>query len=46
MHNAVCSQQETKWGIFDPRDELRRYLKSPLAEGVTNVVRYWGVSEF
>ena len=46
MRNAVRSRQETERGRFDPRDELRRYLESPLAEGVTDVVRHWGVSEF
>lgn len=42
MRNAVRSRQATERGRFDPRDELRRYLESPLAEGVTDVVGYWG----
>jgi hypothetical protein len=25
-------------GRFDPRDELKRYLESPLADGITDVV--------
>jgi len=35
-----------EWGRFDPQDELRRYLESSLAEGVTNVVHYWGSVNF
>ena len=46
MHDAVCSRQEMEWGKFDPRDELRRYLESPLVEGVTDVVSHWGVCLF
>jgi hypothetical protein len=44
MRNAVRSRQAIERERFDPRDELRRYLESPLAEGVTDVVGYWGVS--
>ena len=46
MRNAVRSWQATEQGRFDPRDELRRYLESPLVEGVTDVVGYWGVHQF
>jgi len=42
MRDAVRSRQEVEQGRFDPRDELRRYLESPLAEGVVNVVSHWG----
>ena len=44
MCEAIRSQQEMERGRSDPRDELRRYLESPLVEGVTDVVGYWGVS--
>jgi hypothetical protein len=43
MQDAVRSHQEIERGRFDPRDELRRYLESPLAEGIVDVVGYWGV---
>jgi hypothetical protein len=42
MRDAVRSRQEIEHGRFDPRDELRRYLESPLAEGIVDVVGYWG----
>lgn len=44
MRDAVRSRQESERGKLDPRDELKRYLESPLTENVTNVVGYWGVS--
>ena len=45
MRDAVHSRHETERGQFDPRDELRRYLKSPLAdsETVVDIVGHWGV---
>jgi hypothetical protein len=46
MRDAVRSRQEVERGRIDPRDELRRYLKGPLAEGVVDVVRHWGVCRF
>jgi hypothetical protein len=46
MRDAVRSRQEMERGKSDPRDELRRYIESPLTEGVSNVVGYWGVSQF
>jgi hypothetical protein len=33
-------------GKIEPWDELRRYLKGPLAQGVANIVGYWGVCRF
>jgi len=46
MRDAVRSRQETEQGRFDPRDELRRYLKSPLVGGIVNIVGHWGVCQF
>jgi len=46
MRNAVRSRQEMERGRFDPRDELKRYLESPLAEGIADIIGYWGVCEF
>ena len=45
MCDAVCLCHETEQGQFDPQDELRQYLKSPLAdwETVVNIVGRWGV---
>ena len=45
MRDAVRSRHETERGRFDPQDELRRYLKSPLAdsETVVDIVGHWGV---
>jgi hypothetical protein len=45
MRDAVRSRQEVERGRFDPRDELRRYLDSPLAEGIADIVHYWGVRQ-
>lgn len=44
MRNAIRSRHEAEQGRSNPRDELTRYLGSPLAEGVTDVVAHWGVS--
>ena len=46
MCDAVRSRQEMERGKFEPRDELRRYLKGPLTQGVANIVGYWGVHRF
>jgi hypothetical protein len=43
MRNAVRSRQEMERRRFEPRDELRRYLESPLVEGAVDIVGYWGV---
>lgn len=32
-------------GRVDPLDELKRYLDGLLAEGIIDVVGYWGVSQ-
>ena len=45
MRDAVRSRQETEQGRFDPQDELRRYLESPLVGGVVNIVSHWGVGQ-
>ena len=44
MREAIRPRQEMERGKADPREELRRYLEGPLAEGVVDVVGYWGVS--
>ena len=44
MREAIRPRQEMERGKTDPREELRRYLEGPLAEGVVDVVGYWGVS--
>ena len=46
MHDAVHSQQEMEQGKFDPQDELRRYLESPLVGGVVDIVSHWGVGHY
>ena len=45
MCDAVCSHQEMEQGRFDPWDELRRYLKSPLVGGIVDIVGHWGVCQ-
>jgi hypothetical protein len=45
MCDAVRSRQEMERGRFDPRDELRRYLESPLVGGIVDVVSHWGVCQ-
>lgn len=44
MREAIRPRQEMERGKADSREELRRYLEGPLAEGVVDVVGYWGVS--
>ena len=44
MQEAICPHQEMERGKMDPREELRRYLEGPLADGIVDVVGYWGVS--
>jgi hypothetical protein len=44
MREAIRPRQELERGKVDPRDELRRYLEAPLAEGVIDVIGHWGVS--
>jgi hypothetical protein len=44
MRNAICSRKEKEQGDADPREELNRYLDGPLADGIIDVVGYWGVS--
>ena len=43
MRDAVRSRQEIERRKFDPRDELKKYLESPLVEGIVDVVGHWGV---
>ena len=45
MHASVRSHQEAEHVSSGPRDELKRYLDSPLEE-VNDVVAWWGVSSF
>ena len=45
MRDAVRSRQEMERGRFDPRDELRRYLESPLVGGIVDIVGHWGVRQ-
>jgi hypothetical protein len=42
---SVCSHQKAEHVGLGPRDELKRYLDSPLEE-VNDVVGWWGVSRF
>jgi hypothetical protein len=44
MREAIRPRQEMERGKADPQEELRRYFEGPLAEGVVDVVGYWGVS--
>lgn len=46
MRNTIRSRQEKEQGGASPHDELDRYLDGPLADGIVDVVGYWGVSEF
>jgi hypothetical protein len=43
MCESVCAQHEAEHGKANPCDEFRRYLESPLKDGVTDVIGYWGV---
>jgi hypothetical protein len=45
MRASVRSRQEAERVSSGPRDELKRYLESPLEE-VNNVVAWWGVSTY
>jgi len=45
MHASVHSRQEAEHVSSGPRDELKRYLDSPLKE-VNDMVAWWGVSSF
>jgi hypothetical protein len=45
MRASVRSRQEAERVGSGPRDELKRYLDSPLEE-VNGVVAWWGVSRF
>ena len=45
MCTSVHSRQEAELVGSNPRDELKRYLDSPLEE-VNDVVAWWGVSRF
>lgn len=45
MRASVRSRQEAERVSSGPRDELKRYLDSPLEE-VNDVVAWWGVSSF
>ena len=42
MRAAVRSQQDAERVSSVPRDELKKYLESPLEE-VSDVVSWWGV---
>jgi hypothetical protein len=45
MRDAVRSRQATEQGRFEPQDELRRYLNSPLVGGIVDIVGHWGVCQ-
>jgi len=45
MRASVRSRQEAERVSLGPRDEVKRYLDSPLEE-VNEVVAWWGVSSF
>jgi hypothetical protein len=45
MRASVRSRQEAERVGLGPRDELKRYLDSPLEE-VNDVVGWWGVRRF
>ena len=45
MHDAAHSHKEMEQGRFDPQDELRRYLESPLVGGIVDIVGHWGVCQ-
>jgi len=45
MRASVRSRQEAERVSSGPRDELKRYLESPLEE-VNDVVEWWGVSTY
>lgn len=45
MHDAIRPRKEMERGRIDPHDELKRYLEGPLAEGIVDIVGYWGVSQ-
>jgi hypothetical protein len=44
MHvfELVCAQNGAEHGKANPHDEYRGYLESPLEDGVTEVIGYWG----
>ena len=43
MRAAVRFRHDTERSVSEPRDELKRYIESPL-EDIENVVAWWGVS--
>jgi hypothetical protein len=43
MRESVRARHDAERGKANPRDEFRRYLESPLEDGVTDVIGYWGV---
>ena len=47
MRDTVRLRQETERGRSNPRDELRQYLESPLADPdiVVDIVGHWGVCQ-
>lgn len=42
MRESVRARHDAERGKANPRDEFRRYLESPLEDGVTDVIGYWG----
>src|ERR1700678_281659 len=44
MRAAVRFRHDAERSVLEPRDELKRYIESPL-EDVKNVVAWWGVSD-
>jgi hypothetical protein len=44
MRAAVRFRHDTERSVSEPRDELKRYIESPL-EDIGNVVAWWGVSD-
>jgi hypothetical protein len=43
MRESVRARHDAERGKANPRDEFRRYLESPLEDGVADVIGYWGV---
>ena len=44
MRAAVRFRHDSEFTGSEPRDELKRYIESPL-EDLDNVVAWWGVSD-
>jgi len=43
MCESVRAHHDAECGKANPHDEFKRYLESPLEDGVVNVIGYWGV---